>query len=272
LRILVGIGYAEEHDTRVYIANTMTRQMTDRFSIPVIKFIFDNGMLSLAKVPEFLRRNNFQTPEGATKGPFQFAQQIDESMWTWIAKDPEKLDSCNTFMEGDRGARPSWLEWFPVEERLLSGAHPDAETLMVDVAGGRGHDIVAFTERYPHAPGRLVLEDLPHVLEESKIDNRRIEKQPIDLFKPQPVHGKNRTYYLSDYQITDTYVQCRRPNLLHEVYSTRLVRQGESCYSYAAGWRNEARLLEVDHRRVCAGRSRWCYAARDVRLGNDDFL
>ncbi|CDM34306.1 hypothetical protein DTO013E5_2304 [Penicillium roqueforti] len=195
LRILVGIGYVGEYDTRVYVANTMTRQLTDRLSISVIKFIFDVGMPTLAKVPEFLRRQDYRNPEGATTGPLQFAEKIDESLWTWLPKHPEYLDSCNTFMEGDRGARPSWLEWFPVDERLLCGAQNDAETLMVDVAGGRGHDLAAFMARYPHVRGRLVLEDLPHVLEESTVDAERIEKQPFDLFKPQPIHGA-RIYYM----------------------------------------------------------------------------
>ncbi|KAJ5189027.1 O-methyltransferase family 2 [Penicillium cf. griseofulvum] len=195
LRVLVAIDYVGECDTRVYIPTTMTRQMTDRLSISVIKFIFDIGMPTLAKIPEFLRQQGLQNPEGILTGPFQFAEKIDESIWTWFQRNPEKLDLCNTFMEGDRGARPSWLEWFPVEDRLLSGAHPDAETLMVDVAGGRGHDLVAFLERYPDVKGHLVLQDLPHVLEESTIDTERIEKQPFDLFKPQPIHGA-RIYFM----------------------------------------------------------------------------
>ncbi|KAJ5411014.1 uncharacterized protein N7487_005373 [Penicillium crustosum] len=177
LRILVGIDYVGECDTRVYIATTMTRQLTDRLSISVIKFIFDVGMPTLAKVPEFLRRQDHRNPEGTTTGPLQFAEKIDESIWTWLPQNPENLDSCNTFMEGDRGARPSWLEWFPVEER------------------GRGHDLAAFLARYPDVLGRLVLEDLPHVLEESTVDVGRIEKQAFDLFKPQPIHGA-RIYYM----------------------------------------------------------------------------
>ncbi|KAJ5114417.1 hypothetical protein NUU61_000176 [Penicillium alfredii] len=195
MRILAGIGYVEEHDTRVYMATTMTRQMTDRLSIAMVKFIFDVGMPTLAKLPEFLRRHNFHNPAGALNGPLQYAEKIDESVWTWLPRNPEYLDNCNTFMEGDRGARPSWLEWFPVKERLLDGARPDGDVLMVDVAGGRGHDLLAFAEKFPHAPGRLVLEDLPHVVDESTVDTTRIEKKPFDLFKPQPVQGA-RVYYM----------------------------------------------------------------------------
>lgn len=195
MRILVGVGYVDEIETRVYAANTMTRQLTDRLSVAMVKFIFDVGMPTLAKVPEFLRRHDFQNPEGTTTGALQFAEDTDESTWTWLSKDPKKFNDCHTFMEGDRGSRPSWLEWFPVEERLLAGAHPDAETLMVDVAGGRGHDLAEFLARFPDVSGRLVLEDLPDVLEESRTDTKRIEKIPFDLFKPQPIHGKSSIYW-----------------------------------------------------------------------------
>lgn len=40
LRILAGIGYVAEHDTRVYTPTIMTRQMTDRLSIAVLKFMY----------------------------------------------------------------------------------------------------------------------------------------------------------------------------------------------------------------------------------------
>lgn len=40
LRILAGIGYVAEHDARVYTPTIMTRQMTDRLSIAVLKFMY----------------------------------------------------------------------------------------------------------------------------------------------------------------------------------------------------------------------------------------
>ncbi|PLB51497.1 O-methyltransferase [Aspergillus steynii IBT 23096] len=196
LRILAGIGYVAEHETRVYAPTIMTKQMTDRLSIGLLKFIFDVGMPTLAKIPEFLRNTNFRNPEGATNGPLQYAEKMDEVIWDWLPKNPDYLNSCNTFMEGDRGSRPSWLEWFPVQERIIDGFQGDEkDVLFVDVAGGRGHDLVALKEKFPQAPGRLVLEDLPHVLEESTIEDPMIERQPFDLFKPQPVQGA-RTYYM----------------------------------------------------------------------------
>lgn len=92
-------------------------------------------MTTLAKVPEFLRLQNFNNPEGTATGPLQLAEQIDEPIWTRLPCHPEKLDACHTYMESDRGARPGWLQLFPVTQGLLEGAQSDG-VLLVDVAGG----------------------------------------------------------------------------------------------------------------------------------------
>ncbi|THC89247.1 hypothetical protein EYZ11_011304 [Aspergillus tanneri] len=192
--ILTGIGYVQEHDTRIYIATTMTRQMTDSSSIAMVKVIFDLGMPILAKVPEFLRHNGFRNPS-PTSGPLQYVEK-SASFWDFLSQKSEYFDVFNTFMEGDRGSRPSWLAWFPVQERLIDGFEQGNECiLLVDVAGGRGHDISAFLNTFPEAPGRLVLEDKPQVIDELRGLDGRIERVAFDLFKPQPIRGA-RIYYM----------------------------------------------------------------------------
>ncbi|GKZ29847.1 hypothetical protein AbraIFM66950_006708 [Aspergillus brasiliensis] len=195
LRVLAGIGYVAEHDVRVYTSTTMTRQMTDRLSGAVVRFIFDIGMPTLAKVPEFLRNTNFQNPSGALNGALQYAEKTDKSLWDWVPTQPGFLDACNTFMEADRGSRPSWLEWFPVKERIIDGFDgSESDVLLVDVAGGRGHDLVAFQSKFFEVEGRLILEDLPHVVAEAT-QHPKIEHVPFDLFQAQPIQGA-RTYYM----------------------------------------------------------------------------
>lgn len=147
-------------------------------------------MPTLAKVPEFLRKNGFKNPEGATTGPLNYAENFPQSVWEWFASDPGKFDVCNTFMEADRGSRPSWLEWFPVEDRIINGfdaTHGDK--LLVDVAGGRGHDTEAFHQKFPDKPGRLVVEDLPHVIEDIRDLDSSIERVGFNLFEKQPIQG-----------------------------------------------------------------------------------
>ena len=41
-------------------------------------------------------------------------------------------------MTANQDSRPSWIDWFPVEDRLLKVAKVDDNAvLMVDIAGGR---------------------------------------------------------------------------------------------------------------------------------------
>ncbi|KAL5342739.1 S-adenosyl-L-methionine-dependent methyltransferase [Aspergillus crustosus] len=196
LRILAGIGYVEEHDVHVYTATRMTHQMADRYSVAMVKFIYDFGMTSVAKLPEFLRTHNHQLIEGATSGPWQYGTNNPELIWNWIAQDPSRIEIINSFMAADRGSRPPWVEWFPVQERVIEpfAVEKEEDVFLVDVAGGRGHDIRTFQEKFPGVRGRFVLEDLGHVVEQS-VEGLEVEKVVFDLFKPQPVIGA-RIYYL----------------------------------------------------------------------------
>lgn len=122
-------------------------------------------MPTLARIPAFLQKTGYKNPEGAVGGPFNYAENFPESLWVWFGRDQELLDICNTFMESDRGSRPSWLKWFPVKERVIDGFDLKvSDALLVDAAGGRGHDIQAFHKEFPDAPGCLIVEDLPHVM------------------------------------------------------------------------------------------------------------
>ena len=94
-------------------------------------------------------------------------------------------------MTGVRAARLSWLEWFPVQQEILDEITDDGETpFILDVGGGRGHDLEAFRERFPTTTNRLILQDLPNVIQgNDALDG--IQQMEYDLFNPQPVHGKS---------------------------------------------------------------------------------
>lgn len=148
-------------------------------------------MVTLAKTPEYFRNVNFQTPSEANKGPFQYAEKTDKSEWDWMLDHPDLMESCHEFLhKGDRGGRRSWVDWFPVQERVIDGFQStEGDVLITDIAGGKGYDLLTFHEKHPTAPGRLVLQDQAHVVEGLPTDDR-IEKQAFDLFKPQPIQGK----------------------------------------------------------------------------------
>ena len=82
------------------------------------------------------------------------------------------------------------MEWYPVQDRILNDVKQNSDTVvLVDVAGGRGHDLEAFRKRFPQGKGKLVLEDLPAVIDDVKNINEEIVLQKYDFFQPQLVQG-----------------------------------------------------------------------------------
>ena len=101
------------------------------------------------------------------------------------------MQTFNTYMAGNESSRPSWIDWYPIEERLLRGIRAeDDAVVMVDIAGGRGHYLTAFRGRFPHIKGRWILQEVPDVIDDISNLDSSIERMKHDMFEPQPVKGK----------------------------------------------------------------------------------
>ena len=122
-------------------------------------------------------------------------------MFGWLISDPPMMTNFNNFMSGQRMNRKDWYDFFPVDEILFQGANttnPDA-TLLIDIAGGEGHDAEAFHRHFPSHPGKVMLQDLPPVIDNIKpgqIDSM-VTCMKHDFFTPQPVHGARAYYFRS---------------------------------------------------------------------------
>lgn len=58
---------------------------------------------------------------------------------------PDRLMDFHLLMGNTRGARNYWVDWYPIDAKLLSGFDvEDSGSLLVDVGGSRGHDLQAF--------------------------------------------------------------------------------------------------------------------------------
>ena len=59
------------------------------------------------------------------------------------------------------------FEFFPIESTISKDVYKDDKdvVLLIDIGGGLGHDLGAFSARFPKLPGRVVLQYLPHVIE-----------------------------------------------------------------------------------------------------------
>lgn len=143
-------------------------------------------------MPSYFRDKGYKQPEDSRNGLFQYAFDTKREAFEHWATQPEVIDNFNTCMTGIRGSRPSWIEWYPVEERLLNSdlRKETSDVILVDIAGGRGHDVQAFGRKFTSCNGRLVLEDLPSVISDIKQLDDRVERVAHDFFKPQPIVGK----------------------------------------------------------------------------------
>ncbi|OKL57751.1 hypothetical protein UA08_07103 [Talaromyces atroroseus] len=146
------------------------------------------NMLVAAKLHEYLKNNGYKSPDDAYNSPFQFAYQTQDHYFEWLKKDPEEQQAFNKTMTVGRQAMGTlWFEYFPVVEKLQ--ASPE-RTLLVDIGGGIGYDLSQLKKEFPDLPGRLVVQDLPEVIDDiSEPLPDGVEAVKYDMFTPQPIVG-----------------------------------------------------------------------------------
>ena len=112
---------------------------------------------------------------------------------------PEQRTYFDDYMAIRRSGLQEWHQTLPFATHLMPDARsgPD-EVLLVDVGGNYGHELFAFHTAHPDHPGRLVLQDLPSMIEkvedEGVLDKGDVQPMPYDFFTPQPVKAA-RAYY-----------------------------------------------------------------------------
>ena len=120
-------------------------------------------------------------------------------MFAYLQAHPPMGPQFNHHMGGYSQGRPSWMDegFFHVRERLIEGAKPDGDTvLLVDIGGSIGHDLAEFKTKHPNASGRLVLQDLPAVLGQIASLDEGIERMAYDFHTEQPVKGMSSILFI----------------------------------------------------------------------------
>lgn len=195
LKLLASQGVVAEVSADLWASTPLTNVMTNDGVAAGHRTMWDLITSSFVKAPKFLRETGYKTPNDPHDGFVQYAFQSKQDVWGIINTMPSLLRDFNAFMGNVGGSRKWWYDWFPVEENLLAGYDPSTP-LLIDVAGGKGHDIQAFHNKFP-GKGRLILQDIPQVIENITPGylDPAIEAQTYDFFTPQPVHGA-RAYFL----------------------------------------------------------------------------
>lgn len=168
---------------------------------------YDIGLKSIANTPDYLQQTGYRNPKDGQDGLFQAAFDCKgEGIFNWLERPENSVqwDAANSFFEGDRGSRASWVTWFPVQENLIDGSRLDSP-LLVDVAGGRGHDLIEFHDRFPDV-GTLVLQDQQSVLDDAVSLPVSIEKRKFDFFKEPPLKGITKGPFLLFWELLSCFV------------------------------------------------------------------
>ena len=137
--------------------------------------------------------------EPGKQAPWEYSHD-GKSLWKIFEEDPDYKQDFDLYMAARRQGDlvPEWFQLYPVWQELmpstgnLSGLKTSKDdVLLVDVAGGRGHDVGKFRAHFPQLPGRCVLQDLPETIAQVRSSPPQgVELMEYDFFTPPPVKSR----------------------------------------------------------------------------------
>lgn len=141
---------------------------------------------AILAIPQFGSAVEWKDMGDYSKGPFQTGFHTDLGYMEYLQANPQRIKSWNTGMRaGKIGHKTSA---FPFDQVLEKNPVGENGIAVVDVGGGRGQALEGIKQDYPDIKGRLVLLDLPGVIEDGKAAGLPsfIETSPGSFFEPLP--------------------------------------------------------------------------------------
>lgn len=179
-----------------YAHNPFSRVFTTPTNRDMFQQMYDFTGKGVYTLPEFLASIGWRNPEDYNYSAFQFGHKTDLGLWEHLKEDPRRLKLFNSGMQSLAtigSNRNSNLYPF---DKQLGGEEPcgQNEVLLVDIGGGRGQALQAIKVKFPELKGKMILEDLPNVIEDAKAMGLPdyIEPRAASFFEPQPVHGEHK--------------------------------------------------------------------------------
>ncbi|KAL3478271.1 S-adenosyl-L-methionine-dependent methyltransferase [Aspergillus californicus] len=167
----------------------------------------------LTSLPAHLKKTGYQNPSDGCNTAFQDGYRTSSHFFQFLKDHPAHAEQFNNHMTAYHQGRPSWMDvgFYPVESLTEGLPIGSEDVLLVDVGGGVGHDLSEFHRKWPTLPGRLVLQDLPEVIEQAKVMNpsTKIEHTGHNFFEEQPIKGA-RAYYMHSVLHDWADADCRR--------------------------------------------------------------
>ncbi|GJC88980.1 O-methyltransferase af390-400 [Colletotrichum liriopes] len=197
MRAIAGQRLVIETDIDTYARTPWARALGEDAPLPAMYGGFYGELTNpmFRSLPYFLKETGYKNPTDRNNCNFQRWQgDPDAVFFKYVGTNPLLTSDFNDVMEcHSRDNLTAWPDVYPTEQ-IVEGAHP-CRALVVDIGGGKGHDLKKFHSRHPQVPARnLILQDLPDFLKGVKSDSA-FTIQAYDFFTPQPVRGA-RAYFL----------------------------------------------------------------------------
>lgn len=189
-RFLVANGMIDETSEDHYHGNTQTTLLADPIVQGALYHVFNVTMPANQVLPKYLKEKGYQNRTGGD-APFNMSQGTKLPVFSWEKAEGREdlLKGYHCFMSLPRPTE--WFDVFPMQgaENLL----PANKKIFVDVGGSTGHQCRRLLAKYPQLKGRVVLEDLPQVIQVAQCIEG-CEFVGCDMFDGQPVQGAKYYY------------------------------------------------------------------------------
>ncbi|KAF4303886.1 O-methyltransferase family 2 [Botryosphaeria dothidea] len=163
------------------------------------KLAHDSGNFVFSRSCGYFAKYGRKNPTEPTHNPCAYAYGTEDKTFFEVIEG-ERLQDFNTTMQTldfvlpIRGMFP--FQWITENVHRV----PDDTALVVDVGGGQEQALRQIMQECPDIPAeRLVLQDLPSVIEDAKVGDfpelQGVQKMPHNFFEEQPVKGA-LVYYI----------------------------------------------------------------------------
>lgn len=192
LRAMASFGFITEAAKDTFAANRVTRVFADPNVEGAAPHLSKIHTPVAQILPSYLKDHKYQDITNPKDLPFQQAVHTKLTPFEWMKSDSEQMKALGHIMVLD--AVQSWVSSYPVEKEVGDFKAASDSALLVDIGGGFGQHSVFFKNKFPHIPGRIIVQDIPSTLAHApKVDG--IEFTAHDFFTRQPVCGA-KFYYL----------------------------------------------------------------------------
>ncbi|KAI1145238.1 S-adenosyl-L-methionine-dependent methyltransferase [Nemania diffusa] len=200
LRYYQSMGMVSQLGDDEYTSNNVTKAIATQGGRAGISYYHYMINQTFTAFPEFLRKTNYVDPTDNTNCPWHLGHKTDKSPFEWLPMHPKLMtDYFLPWMASQRDGLPTFFDVLDFEKELGQGAD-ESTVLFIDIGGAQGHQCVTFKANYPHLKGRVILQDLPAVIETVNANRppglEGVETQVWNALETsQPIKGA-RAYYL----------------------------------------------------------------------------